>query len=451
MSLAPVTDRLNRFGWLALILGILLLGLYLRLETVAHTNIDHPFRADAGDYTAYAYNLDRHGIYSRNETTAFGNAGKPSPDAVRSPGYPVFLTLLTSPDSLQTFLTRVVYSQAFISFLSLILVLFISRHLLGNWPALIITCLCAISPHLVLANTYILTESLYIFWLLLTLLVMIKASENNETAFWILAALLLGITTLTRPTTQYFIIILAIFIWFYAPKERRTRLLAITVSVYVGIMAIWAVRNLYAIGSASDPHLMIGTLHHGMYPGLLYNGNPDTFGYPYRSDPDSKFISQSLTSVLQAIFHRFINEPAEHLAWYLSKPAYLFQWNHIQGIQIFTYPPLTSTYFAENSIFDITRKLMEHIHYVLVILSMIGALIVFTPFGYSVFPMQQRRPVQLIAALYLYFVFIHMITAPFPRYSIPVRPITYLLAISCLFIFLKKIFPQVHKIEQSEQ
>ena len=94
---------------------------------------------------------------------------------------------------------------------------------------------------------------------------------------------------------------------------------------------------------------------------------------------------------------------------------------------------------------------MEHIHYVLVILSMIGALIVFTPFRYSVFPMQQRRPVQLIAALYLYFVFIHMITAPFPRYSIPVRPITYLLAISCLFIFLKKIFPQVHKIEQSEQ
>ena len=123
MSLNLSANRLDQVAWLALVLGILLVGLYMRLETVAHTHIDHPFRADAGDYTAYAYNMDRHGVYSRNEVTAFGEAGPPSPDAIRSPGDPVFLMLMTSPNSLQVFLTRVVYSQAFISFLSLILVL----------------------------------------------------------------------------------------------------------------------------------------------------------------------------------------------------------------------------------------------------------------------------------------------------------------------------------------
>jgi hypothetical protein len=301
----------------------------------------------------------------------------------------------------------------------------------------------------VLANTYILTESLYTFWLVFTIFILMKAADKDRAVLWVIGAILLAITSLIRPTTQYFIIFLAFLIWFYAPTDRRTRILVATISAYVFIMAIWAIRNLYAIGSTSDPQLIINGLHHGMYPHFVYNDDPSTFGFPYRYDPDSPRISDSVSSTLQAILQRFINQPLDHLFWYLSKPAYLFQWNHIQGINIFTYPPLSSTYFAENSIFDITRKMMQYIHYPLVILSMTAAIVVFTPLGYSVFRPQQRRSIQLIAALYLYFIAVHIITAPFPRYSIPIRPLTYILALTALFIITTKLSPRIQNSERS--
>ena len=425
---APSRSSDSQGIWLLLLAGILLFGLHLRLETAEHTRIQNPTRADAGDYTAYAYNLDRHGIYSRNKASAFGNTAAPQPDALRSPGYPAFLSLLTS-SKLEIFITRSVYTQALISTLTLIIIALLANAIVGKLASLIVVLLAAISPHLILANSYILTETFYTFFLCLTLLTIARAQITGRQMLWMTAAILLAATTLIRPTTQYFIFLLAALAWYSTDKNNRAKISSVVVLIFVLISSIWMIRNLQAIGQPSDPQLMINGLHHGMYPGFMHNNQAATYGFPYRYDPQSADISGSVHSVLAAIFERFINQPIEYIKWYCSKPAYFFQWDLIQGNGIFIYPALTSTYYAEGSIFDLTHSFMRFMHPVLVIMSIAGIITGCLSTKYTLLSNKQRRVACLLSTMYLYFIFIHIIVAPFPRYSIPIRPLTYLLAL----------------------
>ena len=77
----------NRLLFLAAIILIAAAAGYLRLGVVTGTVIDTPVRADAADYYYYAYNLSHYGIYSRTPA----GQDNPVPDAVRSPGYPLFI------------------------------------------------------------------------------------------------------------------------------------------------------------------------------------------------------------------------------------------------------------------------------------------------------------------------------------------------------------------------
>lgn len=71
---------------------IIISGFYLRCESVVNTEVINPLRADAGQYFMYAYNLRHKHTYSHQVGNP-GDLDSPvNPDAVRSPGYPLFLT-----------------------------------------------------------------------------------------------------------------------------------------------------------------------------------------------------------------------------------------------------------------------------------------------------------------------------------------------------------------------
>jgi hypothetical protein len=93
---------LDRRSWIiiSLLIIIVIIGAVLRLQSVLHTRIiRHVIRfADTRDYMLYAYNLTNFGVYSRSDaglmsSVAGAGAPHPAPDAVRSPGYPLFLSL----------------------------------------------------------------------------------------------------------------------------------------------------------------------------------------------------------------------------------------------------------------------------------------------------------------------------------------------------------------------
>ena len=147
---------------------LLVVGFYLRSESLWQTVVVLPaIRADAGDYFMYAYNLYHHGIYSRDHR-GLSEATKISsilPDAVRSPGYPLFLTLFMGDQPISGILAHVLLIQVLISTLTVALAYLMYRRFLNLPWAASAALLTALSPHLIVVNIYLLTETLFCFFL----------------------------------------------------------------------------------------------------------------------------------------------------------------------------------------------------------------------------------------------------------------------------------------------
>ena len=75
--------------------------------------------------------------------------------------------------------------------------------------------------------------------------------------------------------------------------------------------------------------------------------------------------------------------------------------------------------------FYITRYYMEQTHQILVLLSLTGAIMCWLPNSLLRLSQNGLFIARSISLLILYFIILHIIGAPFPRYSIPLRPIIY--------------------------
>jgi hypothetical protein len=167
-----------------------------------------------------------------------------------------------------------------------------------------------------------------------------------------------------------------------------------------------------------------------MYPEFKYNGIDESYGFPYRYDPRSGEISQNTTTILTEITRRFRHDPAQHLNWFfIRKPAVFWSWNVIQGLgDVFIYP-IYHTPYQSNFFFRWTHRLMLYFHWPLVLLCAAGSLMVWMPWLKNSYPEKSLYVARFVSALLLYFTVIHVIGAPFPRYSIPLRPFLYGMAI----------------------
>jgi 4-amino-4-deoxy-L-arabinose transferase-like glycosyltransferase len=404
---------------------LFVLAMSLRLGAINNTVIEAPIRADATDYYNYALNLKYHHTYSRENFSS----NTPQPDALRAPGYPAFLVLFVGAPPSKFMLWRISLAQALIDSVTVILALSIFRTIMAEGWALGAAFLTAISPHLISSTTYLLTETLFTFLMMLSLWLAVKMIRNNSMALSFAAGLVIAAAALTRPTLQFFIVPLAGMLLATRERGNTTRLVILLLAGFVLAYSPWVLRNLSVIGSTSDPTLMINALHHGMYPDFRYKDNPDSTGFPYRFDPRSKGISRSKESVLNEIRRRFKDEPARHLQWYLlGKPVSLFDWNILAGMgDIFIYPVTESPYFSKPA-YILSHKYMKLLHWPLVLLAVFVSMAVWLPGFGKKLSVTTLFTVRLLSLLMLYFIALHIIAAPFPRYGIPLRPVIYGLA-----------------------
>lgn len=407
---------------------ILVLGAHLRLGAVAHTEIESPIRADARDYFLYAFNLKEFHTYSRSDS-GITRGEAPTPDALRSPGYPVFLAPFIDKANIAASLNNILYAQALIGILTVAVFLLIYRDFLRPAYALAAATLTAISPHLINSTVYLLTECLFTLALGVVILLGRLALRERGMLYPVLAGMAIAVATLVRPTTQYLIVILVALALLDKGRTVRERL-AMTLLMLLPVVLVsgaWTLRNLNSIGATSDPTLLTNFLHHGMYIDFMYEGRPDTYGYPYRFDPLSVQIGNRPIAALEEIKRRFTEKPLPYLQWYLvGKPVQFFAWDLTESVgDAFVYAPRASPYFKDR-LFDITHDIAKQLHYPTTILALACAIGL-------LFRLRNPGPADqtplLLAAVLLYFVAVHMVGSPFPRYSVPVRPIMYGLAL----------------------
>ncbi len=426
---------------------IVLLACLLRTLAAAQTVIDHPYRADVAQYYKTAYNLNTYGVYAHDIAMRGGQEVAPPPDAFVTPGYPLFLALFVdAPPNPETFAAVSGY-QALLATLAVLLVLLLLWDF-PPWISLPAALLTALSPHLISAATYMLSETLFGVLLLLALLALGLHARGPR---WYLPALLaggvlLGVAALTRPVVELFplavVFLLALsYDWRKAAKGGAVLLLGFCLA-----WAPWIVRNYISLGRAGDPSTMVSTLAMGMYPDFEYDHIYNR-AEPDKLDPRFPALSHDLGAALREIGRRFETDPGEELRWYLvGKPVWLWSWDIVEGGgDVFIYP-VQRTPYADAALFRLSHALMRALHWPLVILALAGCLLVWLPRARAWLGSEALFLARLMSLLLSYNTAVLMVLAPFTRYSIPFLPFLYgmaLVAVYCVLCWIRSRRTQV--------
>lgn len=427
----------KRWHWAARIglLLILALSAFIQFTVSARSETLAPLRADARTYFSYAYNLKHFGTYSR-QASPWDKTEAPAPvipDAVSTPGYPLFLLAIPGLEPTEAYLHRVSFVQAGLGVISVWLVYLISRSFLGRGRSLAAAFLTAVTPHLATVNTYVLTESLFIFLLMLSVLATIRAFQSKRAWIWCIAGVIWGTCSLVRPTTLYLIPVLAAGS-LLLPSLRQFRRHAAFLFIGLAVTQIpWIVRNHVSPLDTSQPNLIVNFLHHGSYPGFMYNNQPASYGFPYAYDPDNAAHSKNVRAALDNIFTKFREQPLTYANWYLfGKPGKFFSWGIINGFgDLYMYPPIRSPYL-EDIRFAVMRMVSIYTHWPLMLLGLAGSFLVWLRPQALGIRSNGVVASRLVSATVLYAIAFHMVGAPFPRYGIPFRPFMFILAVMML-------------------
>jgi 4-amino-4-deoxy-L-arabinose transferase-like glycosyltransferase len=420
----------RKLRWL--FLGLTLaLSAYIQFTVVHRTVTDTPVRADSKRYFSYAYNLVHSRTYS-DDAIWNGEASVAVPDAIVSPGYPLFLAAIPGLKPADVFLLRVERVQAFLGVLSVLLAYLIGRRIMSAGGALATALLTALSPHLATISTYMLTESLFTFLLLASIQASLYALRSGRRGPLLLAGATWGLCSMVRPTMQFLppLFVLAALLLPSLRKQLKPALLVL--AAFLAVQAPWTVRNQLLPADAPSESLMVKFLLHGSYPNFMFEDKPASYGYPYAFDPDSAGI-RDLPAVLGRIAGNFAAHPLKYAHWYLiGKPGAFLSWGIVNGFgDIYTYPPVHSPYL-ENQGFALVRLAMFWLHWPLMLLGLAGAALACWRPQVLGLDDQRRFQARLLAAIVFYAIAFHMVGAPFPRYAIPFRPLLFLFAVLVL-------------------
>jgi 4-amino-4-deoxy-L-arabinose transferase-like glycosyltransferase len=417
----------NRLIPLALV-AILTLALGLRVHTVLNTEVNVPLRADAGEYFLYAYNLNHFETFSKS-ATGYAHNKQPEPDAYRTPGYPLFLTLFVDGKVTEKMLAQILLSQALLSTLVVYLTFLFSRKILSEPKSLMVALLTAISPHLINVNTYILTESLFSFLVVFFFWILSRMKLTFNLKVFFLLGLILGLASLVRPVIQYFAILMCFLSLFTYGIRKGGQASAVILIGYLLVFGPWMARNVSTLGVVADDTVKYYNIKFGLYPGLMYQDNPKTYGYPYKYDPRVSEVKPELGSVLQEVKRRFTSEPVRHLKWYLYEKGIMYwSWHMVVGAgEHLIFPVATSPYF-HNPLFITTSEVMKILHWPLVILGLIGTILIWIPRLNKEYSEEQLLFIRTLSLLLIYFTAIHVLSFPLARYAIPIRPLLYAMA-----------------------
>ncbi|GBE14887.1 dolichyl-phosphate-mannose-protein mannosyltransferase [bacterium BMS3Abin14] len=421
---------------LLIILTLFALGFRTAYNKVTRTTI----QADARQYAFYAYNLYKYGVYSSEENTT-----NPKPDSFRSPGYPLFLELTMMVSGVKGFFDTARLWQAVLSSLMVPLVFLLGVRLgSGDRIALVASALTAASPHLVTLSSYILTETLFGFLTLVALILFVETARRNSLVWAVVTGIVSGFAYLTNEVFL-FLPLLLILCAFFVEKHlsgwtientsernvvRRPAILAVSIlAIFLVFPAVWNIRNSSDSISAerSGSQRALNTMAHGSYPGFVYK-DPRYKYFPYREDPQIKEYTSSVGNFLRIFRERVAKRPVRYILWYtFEKPYYLWSWNILQGKgDVYIYP-VKQSLFTMNSLANADRIAMKIAHPVLMAACLGGIFLFVFQLGSGKKIFTSSKIAELFLVM-LYITFIYTVFAPWPRYSVPFRPIFYLVA-----------------------
>jgi len=396
----------------AVLVGIVVaVGAALRWGFVATAVVQSPLRVDAGQYAQCARNLVEHGVYSLATTVP------PPPDSFRSPGYPLVLALCRVFGGDTGWYGLAIALQVVLGAATVLLCHRLARRWLSFPAALTAAALCALSPHLVVAGAYVLTECTTTFALLAGLVLL-----TRDGGWWrpLLAGAAIGFAALCNEVLVVVPLVLAWPLW----RERGARRAGAFVAAALLPLLAWNLRNVSQELARTGGERVTASISHGSYPGMVFR-DPRWRGFPYREDPEQPAFGASWSGLAAVLGSRVAEDPWRYLRWYvLEKPVWLWGWDLVQGRDVLVYEVGNSPY-ERQPVMVATHWLMRLLHAPCMLLAAAAACVL-------AWNRRRRWPFAAQAAglVVVFGTLVYLPVIPDPRYLQPIRPVVFVLGVA---------------------
>lgn len=218
---------------------VFILALLIRLTLFSFSVAFHQERAltpDSYGYDRLAINMLKHHRFSTSEHPPW------IPQLARTPLYPLFLScvyLLFGHNISVAILFQIILSVLVVLVTYALGIKLFNKNI-AVWAAFII----AVDPISVIYSNYLLTESLFTLLLVLSSYFLIYSLNEGKIFHVITLGFLLGFSTLTRPTSLYFpIVLIFIFVYKYKLTAKLVVRLVILLIAFLIPVGSWIGRN----------------------------------------------------------------------------------------------------------------------------------------------------------------------------------------------------------------
>lgn len=210
---------------------ILIVAAVVRLAVLAAA-WDHParlFTPDSADYDQLCENLIEEGVFARDS----------QPEIFRTPGYPFFMAFaaLFGDWMPQATALAQIAIDVFLVYLTFLLGMLLCDQRVGLWAA----ALQAVATVSIAASTRILSDSLFAFMLILSILMLAEHFSSGKWWSLISAAVVAGLACYVRAVGLMFCV-LAVAVLMLGPK--RFRRAGAFAGIVLAAVAPWVVRNM---------------------------------------------------------------------------------------------------------------------------------------------------------------------------------------------------------------
>jgi len=275
----------------------------------------------------------------------------------------------------------------------------------------------------------VLTDALFSVALTLSVLLFVWGARRASTGTLLAAGVAFGVTQLLREVALPIPFVLALLLAtgaFGAAVEERRGIAKRAGALMLGLALIWVPQQaLMSAHSAGHPVEEVNSLWllvaHGSFPDLEHEAD-------FRKrPPDFERLTTDFEYGSRRVLERMRDDPGRHLAWYLGgKALFMWRWDNLYMGDVYQYP-MRRKGFEESALLAAIHSGMRALHAPLhwiafASLFLVGAAIL------------RRRAdaftalaVPLIAVI-AYHMALLTVLMPVPRYSIPLRPLVYVLA-----------------------
>ncbi|MEA3358826.1 MAG: glycosyltransferase family 39 protein [Thermodesulfobacteriota bacterium] len=345
--------------------------------------------------------------------------------------------------SINPFLDRVLATQAIMGALVSILSFFIARFCLSVFWSALTGLLTALSPHLIAMDGYLLTESLFTLVMILGMLALMLSWKNKNGIMAVIAGIFITLSFYTRAINIFLLLFLSPIFFidsksqsFFTKKIWVKQLSFLLLGYIIVTFSHFVFEKQFDVHNKSaDTYVSTkaawGDIVRGAYPGFFYKDGIKYGNSAWRVDPEYKKMLENKKYAFTVLKNRFTEHPFSFLKWYLGgKIFFMWHWDNIYNGDVYIYP-MKRKGFQENYFLYSIYKAMRYIHWPLFILTLISPIIVLILWRYNKLPLRARMlfvPILVFA----YTAGILTILQPLPRYSIPLRPFAYIMAIFSL-------------------